>query len=547
MKHYGLSEDTAQGLRRLLSQSDLGNGRRGRASPSPIFVRCDSETAVGGNDVLDQCYPALILAPACHFPAPPEENFPCLLTVLGDDGEAVEPREGAVYLCLLTGEVESDRSGSGSSIISGRPRAFGVPVAPDTTWRLPVRVAAPSNITLSAPGASIDSVSMAAGDRFLAPNQSTASQNGLYVWNGAAVAATRTLDADSGTELSGAVVVVLEGTANSDTLWLCTTDSITIGATNITFVCIKPKALDNHALRQNGTDGIQTSRVVFSDASDVTAYSADNPSSSTPFARIGITSISSGTAPTLTLAPIGLPDPFTAADEAFTIIGEETGGHLSAVAFTTVGDGWIDETSISEHTLNFVTFAGWMFGDIGAGVLYIPHLSSYDLAYRGNGIQFMHGGGAGTFDYLFEASSGDTVRLRIRGPSALETGYTGTIGPNATATGGVVTGGGSGSYVTTGANTFTDTQTITSGNAPALVAQQTSNNASHTIEGKNVAGTVTFFVTGAGDVTATSYTGSGAGLTNLDASQLTTGTIPPARLPSGIGIGGGLALFLTSY
>ena len=58
-------------------------------------------------------------------------------------------------------------------------------------WKDDVRVAAPANVNLAAPGASIDGVAMNVGERFLAPNQTDPTQGGWYVWNGAAVAATR--------------------------------------------------------------------------------------------------------------------------------------------------------------------------------------------------------------------------------------------------------------------------------------------------------------------------------------------------------------------
>lgn len=74
-----------------------------------------------------------------------------------------------------------------------------------------VRAAATGNITLTAPGASIDGVTMAAGDRFLAHLQSTASAKGIYVWNGAAVTATRATDMDANSEVTqGLAVTVVE-------------------------------------------------------------------------------------------------------------------------------------------------------------------------------------------------------------------------------------------------------------------------------------------------------------------------------------------------
>lgn len=101
-----------------------------------------------------------------------------------------------------------------------------------------VRAASTGNINLSAPGASIDGVAMSNGDRFLAKNQTTASQNGIYVWVGASSAATRATDADSSSDVTAGMLVphVAEGTVNADTAWVLTTnDPITLGTTALTF------------------------------------------------------------------------------------------------------------------------------------------------------------------------------------------------------------------------------------------------------------------------------------------------------------------------
>lgn len=77
----------------------------------------------------------------------------------------------------------------------------------------PVRVSVSTNVNLASPGASLDGVAMSSGDRFLAYGQSTGTQNGIYIWNGASSAATRALDADTGGEvLDGTLVAVSEGT-----------------------------------------------------------------------------------------------------------------------------------------------------------------------------------------------------------------------------------------------------------------------------------------------------------------------------------------------
>lgn len=77
----------------------------------------------------------------------------------------------------------------------------------------PVRLVAVGNIVLTAPGATIDGITLVAGDRFLAINQTTATQNGLYNWTGASTPATRTTDADmAGEVFDGSMVAVAEGT-----------------------------------------------------------------------------------------------------------------------------------------------------------------------------------------------------------------------------------------------------------------------------------------------------------------------------------------------
>ncbi len=96
-------------------------------------------------------------------------------------------------------------------------------------WKESVVVATTANITLSGEQ-TIDGV-LTSASRVLVKNQSTQSQNGIYV--SAAGAWTRSTDADSAAELEGATVRVQQGTSNSDTTWIQTTDGITLGSSNI--------------------------------------------------------------------------------------------------------------------------------------------------------------------------------------------------------------------------------------------------------------------------------------------------------------------------
>jgi hypothetical protein len=104
-------------------------------------------------------------------------------------------------------------------------------------WKDSVRAASTGTLTIASPGASIDGVVMAAGNRFLAKDQAAAAENGIYVWNGAAVPATRALDADSNAEVTaGLAVTSTEGTVNADKTWALTTnDAIVVGTTALAF------------------------------------------------------------------------------------------------------------------------------------------------------------------------------------------------------------------------------------------------------------------------------------------------------------------------
>ena len=85
-------------------------------------------------------------------------------------------------------------------------------------WKDSCRVASQSNVNLSSPGASIDGITMSVGDRVLVKAQTVGAENGIYIWNGAAIAMTRSLDTSTSAELEQAVTTVEEGTS-AGTSW----------------------------------------------------------------------------------------------------------------------------------------------------------------------------------------------------------------------------------------------------------------------------------------------------------------------------------------
>jgi hypothetical protein len=100
-----------------------------------------------------------------------------------------------------------------------------------------VRAATTANITLSNTQ-TVDGVALSVGDRVLVKNQSTGSQNGIYVVASGSWGRSTDCDNTPGTEVtSGLFTFVEEGTTNADSGWVLTTDStITVGTTALTFV-----------------------------------------------------------------------------------------------------------------------------------------------------------------------------------------------------------------------------------------------------------------------------------------------------------------------
>ncbi len=94
-------------------------------------------------------------------------------------------------------------------------------------WKDSCRVASQVNVNLSSPGSSIDGITLTSGDRVLIKAQTSTSENGIYIWNGAATLMTRSTDTSTADELEGAVVMVEEGTS-AQTSWRQTSVNFTL-------------------------------------------------------------------------------------------------------------------------------------------------------------------------------------------------------------------------------------------------------------------------------------------------------------------------------
>ena len=96
------------------------------------------------------------------------------------------------------------------------------------------KVATTGNITLSGTQ-TIDGVGVSAGDRVLVKDQSTASENGIYVC--AASGWARSTDMATGSDAAGASMFIEQGTLNSDKGFVCTSNkgSDVVGTNALSF------------------------------------------------------------------------------------------------------------------------------------------------------------------------------------------------------------------------------------------------------------------------------------------------------------------------
>ena len=101
-----------------------------------------------------------------------------------------------------------------------------------------VHAATTANINLSNPGtASFDGHTLSTGDRLLVKDQSTQSQNGIYVFDTSSTALTRASDSDAWDELVGTLVYVDQGTTYAEARFYCTSNTGgTLGSTAVTYV-----------------------------------------------------------------------------------------------------------------------------------------------------------------------------------------------------------------------------------------------------------------------------------------------------------------------
>lgn len=155
--------------------------------------------------------------------------------------------EGAGTQSAIRTAIEFILTGTKAVVISqrynGSPWAIGVSTiaseTPNIDDRLAVRVASTADVVTTtglAAGNTIDGITLILGDRVLLKNQTTASQNGVYVVP-ASGAASRATDFNEPAEITtGALFVVSAGVTNNGKAFkLTTTGTVIVGTTALTF------------------------------------------------------------------------------------------------------------------------------------------------------------------------------------------------------------------------------------------------------------------------------------------------------------------------
>tara|TARA_A100001011_G_scaffold343037_1_gene377031 strand:+ start:847 stop:2514 length:1668 start_codon:yes stop_codon:yes gene_type:complete len=145
---------------------------------------------------------------------------------------------GAVaYAKLKSADIETDLGSSASStklVTAAAAKAYADSVAAGLDYKESVFVATTANITLSG-NQTIDGTSVTANKRILVKDQSTQSENGIYI--SSASGWSRASDFAAGSSEAGAFAYVETGTASGGFKYVCTSQSGSdvVGTNNITF------------------------------------------------------------------------------------------------------------------------------------------------------------------------------------------------------------------------------------------------------------------------------------------------------------------------
>lgn len=283
------------------------------------------------------------------------------------------------------------------------------------------QVATTANITLSGLQ-TIDGYTILAGDRVLVKNQSSSANNGIYV--ASASAWSRSTDMNTWVEVSGAYTVVVNGTVNGQTAWVCTSPtSGTLGTTAITWVQFS--GISSYYAGTGLTLASNTFSITNTGVTSGSYGSSSNTLSATVNAQGQLTALSAqaiaigaGQVTSGTFASSLLSGSYT----GITGVGTLTAGVWNA---TPIANSYLANSNITING-NAVSLGG----------------STTVTANTPNSLTFNNSGTGGSSGSAFNGGSALTVSYNTVGaPSTTGTNATGTWGISVTGNAGTVTNG----------------------------------------------------------------------------------------------------------
>jgi hypothetical protein len=146
---------------------------------------------------------------------------------------------GTMTGAIAMGTSKITGLGTPTDATDAATKAYVDSAAQGIDWKASVRAATTANVTLASDlenGDVLDGVTLATGDRVLVKDQSTGSENGIYVVK-VSGAPDRSTDADANAEVTANFAVFVEqGTVNADSGFTLTNDgSVTVGTTALVF------------------------------------------------------------------------------------------------------------------------------------------------------------------------------------------------------------------------------------------------------------------------------------------------------------------------
>jgi hypothetical protein len=263
-------------------------------------------------------------------------------------------------------------------------------IASGLSTKAPVYVATTANITLSGEQ-TIDGF-LTSSSRVLVKNQSTQSQNGIYVSSSGAW--TRSTDANTWNQLVSAYVFVEVGTTQADTSWVCTVDpGGTLGTTPVTWVQFSGAGTytAGTGLTLTGTQFSITNTAVTAGSytlANFTVNAQGQITTASSTATTGSGNVVLATSPVLVTPNLGTPSTLVGTNITGTAAGLSIGGNAATATLATNATNVAIGTGAA--TTNYITFVTATTGNL-------PNLINSSFTYNSFTNAITGGIAGGTF------------------------------------------------------------------------------------------------------------------------------------------------------